>query len=604
MSQNKKNELKGVTALTILGKALKSTFLRMWFVFILMVLTAFAAMSLELAPPLLLKNIIDNYLNTGVLSGIWIAAAFYLAAALGTSILGFGQVFINNYIGQNILLELRLFMAEHLNKLPMSYYSRTPVGETMSRLTSDVETVNTIFSSTSGTSMGLGNLLTDVVKIIGILVAMYFISPVLSLITLAAVPVIYITSDYFRKGIYKTQLDVRRSVGRINTFLQETFSGMKVVKAYGKESYYEESFQKPLASNLIAVNGAAVYDSYFPCVMMVIRAITIAVVVWFGAKTGLAGSLGISIGSLAAMTDLITRLFSPLDALTLEFQTLQQALAGLKRIVELLMEKPEEKGEVQHISGIRKAALGVPAVTVKGLGFSYQPGKPVLRDISLSVMPGKRIAIVGRTGAGKTTLMSLIAGLYPPEAGSISIMGYDPFKVDPADRRKLLGVVPQNVYLFEGTVRENITLRDDSIPIEAVERAAKTVGLHDYIASLEKGYDTLLGVEGTKPSFGQSQLLSLARAIVSDPAILLLDEPTSGVDAVTEANIFQAFRKVSQNRTIITISHRLSGIIDADEVHIMAGGHIVQSGAPEKLAGESGWYSVYRQLENLGWKMD
>lgn len=604
MSQNRKNGVESVTTLTILGRALVSTFRKMWFVFVLMVGTSLAAMTLELVPPLLLKNIVDNYLNVRQVEGIWLTGAFYLAASLGTSVLGFSQVFINNYIGQNILLELRLFMAEHLNKLPMSYYTKTPVGETMSRLTSDVETVNTIFSSTSGTSMGLGNLLTDVVKIIGILVVMYILSPILSLIVLAAVPVIYFVSAYFRKNVYRTQLDVRRSVGRINTFLQETFSGMRIVKSYGKERHYEDSFQKPLTTNLTAVNSAAVYDSYFPCVMMVIRAATIAVVVWFGAKTGVGEYLAISIGSLAAMTDLITRLFSPLDALTLEFQTLQQALAGLKRIVELLLEKPEEKGEVQHIPAVAAVRSDLPAVVVNNLGFSYQKDKPVLRKVTLTVPQGKRIAIVGRTGAGKTTLMNLIAGLYPPESGDISILGFDPYQVDPGDRRKLLGVVPQNVYLFEGTVKENITLRDDTIPMEAIEKAAKTVGLHEYIASLEKGYDTLLGVEGTKLSFGQSQLLSLARAIVFDPAILLLDEPTSGVDAITEANIFQAFRKVSENRTIITISHRLSGIIDADEVHIMASGRIVQSGAPEKLAGESGWYSVYRELENLGWKMD
>ncbi len=602
MSQNKNGN--NLTALKILGRALSDTFHKMWFMFILMFLTAVSAMLLELVPPLLLKSIIDNYLNVRELSGIWTAAAFYLAASLGTSILGFSQVFINSYIGQNILLNLRLYMAEHLNRLPMSYYSRTPVGETMSRLTSDVETVNTIFASSSGTSMGLGNLLTDVVKIIGILVAMYFISPVLSLIVLGAVPVVYFVSNYFRKNVYRTQLDVRRSVGRINTFLQETFSGMKIVKSYGKEQHYEDGFQKPLAANLTAVNAAAVYDSYFPCVMMTIRAVTIAVVVWFGARTDINAALAITIGSLAAMTDLITRLFSPIDQLSLEFQTLQQALAGLKRIVELLLEKPEEKSEAQRIPAGFAPSKSVPAVTVKGLGFSYQDDKPVLRNVTLTVPQGKRVAIVGRTGAGKTTLMNLIAGLYQPGSGDISILGFDPYEVDPADRRRLLGVVPQNVYLFEGTIRENITLRDESIPQEAVEKAAKTVGLHDHIAGLEKGYDTLLGVEGTKLSFGQSQLLSLARAIVSDPAILLLDEPTSGVDAVTEANIFQAFRRVAENRTIITISHRLSGIIDADEVHIMSGGRIVQSGAPEKLAGESGWYSVYRQLENLGWKMD
>ncbi len=246
----------------------------------------------------------------------------------------------------------------------------------------------------------------------------------------------------------------------------------------------------------------------------------------------------------------------------------------------------------------------INAAEIKEISFSYLPGKPVLKNVSLSVPRGRKIAIVGRTGSGKTTLMNLIAGLYTSGSGSISVLGYNPYQVDPQDRRKLLGVVPQNVHIFEGTIRENITLRDSTIPLEAVEKAARMVGLHDYISKLEKGYDTVLGVGGIRLSFGQGQLLSMARATVSDPTLLLLDEPTSGMDAVTEAAIFNAFRNISKDRSLITISHRLSGIVDADEVHIMASGRIVQSGTPEKLAGESGWYSVFRQLEDLGWRVD
>ncbi len=602
--RNSRNKDSNITVFSVVTKSLATTFRRLWFIFILLFVTAIGVTLLELVPPFLLKRIIDSYLSVGRLDGIWLAAAYYFLASVGASAIGFGQVFINSYIGQNLVLELRFVMADHLTKLPLSYYSRTPVGDTMSRLTSDAETINTVFSQSQAQAMGLSNLPVDLVKIVGVLIAMFFLSPILTLIVLAAVPVVYFVSSYFRRNTYRTQLQVRRTVGAINAFLQETFSGMRIVKAYGKESQYDEHFQKPLENNLIAVNSAAVYDAYFPCVLQVIRVATIAVVVWFGAKTGIDERLAMSIGGLAAMADLIGRLFAPIDALTLEFQLLQQALAGLKRIVELLFEKPEEKGVAQHIPITNLIRSDGAAVAIKNLSFGYQTGEPVLKNVSLSVPRSKKIAIVGRTGAGKTTLMNLVAGLYPPDEGSISVMGFDPYQVDPQDRRRLLGVVPQNVHIFEGTIRENITLRDESIPLEDVERAAKMVGLHEHIMSLEKGYDTILGVEGTRLSFGQGQLLSLARAVVSDPSLLLLDEPTSGMDAVTEAAIFKAFRAVSRDRSIITISHRLSGIIDADEVHIMASGRIVQSGTPEKLAGESGWYNVFRQLENLGWKMD
>ncbi len=592
-----------ITVWRVLGQAFVATFRKAWPVFIAMFAATAAATFLELAPPFLLRKIIDSYLNAGRVNGLWAPAALYILASVGGSAIGFGLVFANTYIGQRILLELRFRLAEHLEKLPISYFQRTPVGDTVSRLTSDVETINTVFSQSSAQAMGFSNLPVDIVKVVGIVAAMSFISPRLTIIVLAAVPVVYFVSRYFRKNTYRTQLQVRRSVGGINTFLQETFSGLRTVKAYGQERQYADRFQKPLADNLQAVNSTAVYDAYFPCTMQVIRAVVIALVVFLGARTGVDESLAISIGSLAAIADLIGRLFTPIDALTAEFQTLQQALAGLNRVVELLREKPEERGAAQNVAQAALAKQDGITLNVAGVDYSYRKGEPVLKDISLTVPRGKRIAIVGRTGAGKTTLLSLIAGLDKPQGGAISVLGYDPHRVSPGDRRKLLGVVPQTVHMFEGTIKENITLRDDSIPLADVERAARTVGLHAFIVSLPQGYDTFLGVGGTRLSHGQEQLLSLARAIVSDPAVLLLDEPTSGVDAITEAAIIGAFRQAAQDRTILTISHRLSGVLDADEVHIMASGRIVESGRPETLAGQEGWYSKYRQLEDLGWKM-
>jgi len=603
VAEQQSTRINNVTTRGVLRHTLAMAFRRAWPAFLGMILATAAAALLELVPPLLLRRIIDENLSVGQLSGISLVAVLYFLALLGSSIVGFTQVFVNRYIGQSMILQLRYYMAEHLSKLPMSYFNRTPMGDTISRLTSDVDAVSTIFSPGPSPG-GFSNLATDVFKIIAVLVGMFAISPRLALIVLAATPVVYLVSSFFRRNTYRAQTRVRKTVGGINIFLQETFNGARTLKAYGKEQEYSDRFQRPLGDNLKAVNNAAVYDAYFPCVMQIIRAAVVALVIWFGAKTGINETLAISIGSLAAMADLITRLFNPIDDITGQFQSLQQALAGLRRIVELLQEKPEEKWIQQGLNVKAPVYRNGTTVEVKGVDFSYRTGEPVLDNISLTVSPGARVAIVGRTGAGKTTLLNLMAGLYRPDKGRISVFGYDPYQVDASDRGKLLGAVPQSVHIFEGTIKENITLRNDRIPQGEVEKAARLVSLHDFILSLKDGYNTVLGVEGTKLSRGQSQLLSLARALVLDPPLLLLDEPTSGVDAVTEANIIRAFRDASQHRTIITISHRLSGILDADEVHIMNVGKIVESGKPEILAGKDGWYSVYRQLENAGWKIE
>ena len=604
MPERANNDMNRVTVGRVLGQALATAFRKSWPAFLVMLLATAAATLLVLVPPLLLKRIIDENLSIGVLRGLSLVAILYVLALVGSSAVGFIQVFVNRYIGQSLILQLRYLMAGHLSKLPMSYYNRTPVGDTVSRLTSDVDAVSTIFSPGQSPGGGFSNLATDAFQIGGVLVAMFSISPRLALMVLVSVPVVYLVSRYFRRNSYRVQTMVRKTIGGINIFLQETFSGARTLKAYGKEEEYAERFQKPLADNLKAVNNAAVYDAYFPCVMQIIRVMVIAAVIWFGARTGVNETLAISIGSLAAMADLVTRLFNPIDDITGQFQTLQQALAGLKRIVELLQEKPEEKWELERVSLGETASWQGAAIEIEGVDFGYRSEDLVLHNISLVIPQGKRVAIVGRTGAGKTTLLNLMAGLYKPERGRVCILGHDPHRVDPSERRKLLGAVPQNVHIVEGTIRENITLRDETISREAMEKAAAIVGLHDFITGLKDGYDALLGVEGTKLSGGQGQLLSLARAIVMDPPILLLDEPTSGVDAVTEANVIRAFRQASRNRTIVTISHRLSGILDAEEVYIMGSRKIVESGKPEDLAGKGGWYSVYRELEKAGWKLE
>jgi len=588
--------------LAVVGRPLRTTFARLWPLFALLLLTTIGSMIAVLAPPLLLRQILDAHLKVGLSDGLLRLALLYLGALILSSSLGFAQSMITTTIGQNVLLDLRLLMARHLSRLPMHYYNTTPVGETMSRLTSDVEAVDALFSS------GLINAIVNLFRVVGIVVAMVAISPLMCALTLASTPIVFVLANFFRRGIYRSQLGVRRSVGAINVFLQETFAGMRTLKAFGQEEQIKDHFEGPLQGNLEARNREAVYVAWFPCVLQVVRAIAIAIVASVGARVGATAATGLTVGGLAAFIDLMGRLFAPIEALAQQFQTIQQAMAGLYRIAELLQMPPEEHGEMQQIETLRGAALPDLAlydemVTVEGVVFRYHADQPVLRGVDLAVPRGSKTALVGRTGAGKTTLLNLIAGLYRPEAGRISICGYDPHSLDPASRRKLIGVVPQTVHVFEGTICENITLRDETIPVQAVIEAAQRVGLHETIAGMPEGYETRLGVADGALSYGQTQLLALARAIVTDPPVLLLDEPTSGLDAVTERAVYDAFRAAGESRTILTISHRLSGVLDAEVVDIMAHGQVVQSGSPEALAGKEGWYRVFKQLEDLGWNM-
>ena len=561
--------------------------------FILMGIIIAAAVTLELIPPLLLRRIIDTYLEGGVPEGIWRNAVLYLLSLLAASTAGFSLTLVTSLIGQNLLFELRLMLAKHLTHLPISYYTRTPAGEIMGRLTSDVDSVHALFSA------GMINAVTDSLKIFGILTAMFVISPPLAWVGVATVPVIFLLANFFRKNMHKAQAHIRRMVSNVNTFLQEVYSGIRLVKLYGKESEYVNRFQNPLRNHLAANNAAAVYDAYFPCVLQVVKAFAIALILWLGGKTSPADTLFISIGSLAAMADLTTRLLNPIEALSQEVQTIQQAMAGLGRVQEILGEETEEL--VKRNGKDPAAAKMNGIVHVKGVSFGYQKGKDVLNDIRFDLAEGEKVAVIGRTGAGKTTLMNVLAGLFAPDKGTIQINGKDPYLLKPEERRQVMGVVTQQVHILEGTVADNITLRDPSITKEMVGRAINLVGLQDVIAGLPDELETRLGEGGTNLSHGQSQLLALARAVVTDPPLLLLDEPTSGMDAITEAAIFKAFRSIGRNRTVLTISHRLSGVIETDRVLMMANGRIVQSGTPKELAGERGWYQVFRDMEDLGW---
>jgi ATP-binding cassette subfamily B multidrug efflux pump len=279
---------------------------------------------------------------------------------------------------------------------------------------------------------------------------------------------------------------------------------------------------------------------------------------------------------------------------------MQQALAGVDRIKSFFDLEVETAVKTDSAQVDRNSS---EAVVVEGVSFAYNNGPDILRNVAITIQAGSKAAVAGRTGSGKTTLMNLIAGLYPARTGSIKVYGHDPFLLPPATRRNLVGIVPQSIVLFNGTIYDNNTLKDEAITKSQAEKALETVGLLSTVKQLPDQLNTMIGEGSYKLSFGQTQLLSLARAIVTDPPLLLLDEMTAGLDALTERQVLDAIRNISKNRTILTISHRLSGIIDADTVHIMEHGKIMESGSPEKLASQEGWYAIYKRLEDKGWRI-
>lgn len=576
----------------IVSNAIKTSSKNKLIYIVFLICAIIAGILMQLVPPQILKNIIDNNISKGIYDGVWKLSTYYLLAILLAGIFDFIREYMMAVLGQDILLNIRLNMAKKLSKLPISYFSNNPTGQIMSQFTSDVDAVGTLFTS------GLIGLLSDGLKAIGIMVSIYILSPILALYMLILIPIIYMLARFFKSHTFKAQMESRKAIGHMNARVQEIFNGIRTIKVFGREDEFLFDFQEPLNENLIAVQKTSILNSVFPCLMQVLRAIIISIIVILAAPSGL-GALGISIGSLAAAMDLISRIFAPIEAIAVEFQTIQEAFSGLERIRDFDSEVEENKRKLCPENGMPEDL----AISVENLSFSYDNGKNIVENISFSVEPGRKVALVGRTGAGKSTILNLVAGLYKPNEGSVKIGEWDPFQMSANIRRRTVGIVPQTFPVYDGTIRDTITLYDDTITEEEVIIAAKTVGLHDEIMKLPKAYDTIIGEGEVQLSYGQNQLLALACALVCNPPILLLDEVSSGLDSITEAEIFRVIDEVSKNRTILTISHRISGIIDADKVIMLEKGRIVETGRPMELAGKDGWYAKYNQIEKLGWKM-
>jgi ABC-type multidrug transport system fused ATPase/permease subunit len=550
---------------------------------------------LELVPPLVVRHVIDHNLTPGVTRGLGLAAVLYLAAATAVTALGAGYGYLAATVAQRSLASLRARLFGHLLALPVDHHDRTPVGDSISRTTADIDAIDDLFSSS------VAGLLGQIVQLFTLAVAMAVLSPVLAAVAALVVPPLIVVTNVLRRRVRDAERTTRGAVGAVNGRLADDLSGIDVIRAFGRQQAFAERFRQALLGWLRAGNRSVLFNAFYAPVLGVLAAVVTALLLWLGGRDAFA-AVGVTIGTLTAFVLIFARFFTPLVNLGDEWQTVQGALAGAERVFAVL-ELPTDRPRPDVTPP--EARTPEAAIEVRGVCFGYSPGRPAVQDLGLAVHPGQHVAVVGRTGAGKSTLLSLLVGLHAPWSGRVALAGTDPRGLDDRHRRALLGYVPQTVVLFTGTVTENITLGDPGLTPDQVRRAARTAGADAFIESLPDGYGTLLSDtgEGVRLSAGQRQLLALARALVTEPAVLLLDEATSVVDGASDA----AFRAALHERVlpcgaaVLTVAHRLATAREADHVLVMDAGRIVERGAPAALLATDSRFADLAALEAAGW---
>lgn len=550
---------------------------------------------LELVPLLVIRRIVDEHLVPRQRQGLLPLAWQYLGATAGVALVGFGTAYLTMIAAQGALHALRVRLFAHLQQLPLEFFDRTPLGDIISRCTADIETLDTLFSSS------VSSVVADVSRLVTVSIAMLVLSPPLFGVTALVIVPVVLTTNFFRVRVRLAEGANRRAIGLLNTHLQETLGGVEVIRAFGAEAVFVARFRGALQQALAAFNCATIYSATYSPLMGILAALSIALLLWAGVQPGFA-AWHISIGTLTAFVLLFGRFFKPITSLGDEWQTVQSALSGAERVLEILAlpaaPPPASPAPLADDS----------AIVLRDVVFGYAPNRAVLHGIHLEVRAGEQVAIVGRTGAGKSSILHLLGGLYAPWSGTVRVTGCEPRHLDEVQRRRVLGVVPQAVQLFSGTVRENLALGDATISLDAVQRAAQIAGADEFIQALPQGYDTPLGSSGGRGagvqlSSGQRQLLALARALVWQPRVLLLDEATAALDSHSEALFRHALRDGTKARglAILTVAHRLATAREADRVVVMEAGRIVEMGSPAELLNRNGRFAALVELEAAGW---
>jgi len=538
---------------------------------------------LELAGPLLTKHAIDVDIANKDLQGLTLTAAAFFALLIFGLVTHFYQIYNTRLIGQKAVYDLRLQVFSHLQKLSVSYYDRHPVGRLMTRVTSDVSALDEMFSS------GVVAVFGDFFTILGIVGIMLALNWKLALATFIVLPLVFYTSFIFRQKSRDSFRNIRLRVAKINSFMNENIAGMMVTQLFNLQKRNNDKFSILNEEYTQAQLKTIFYFAVFFPVIELLSSISVALIIGYGGKMILGGML--TLGGLVAFIQYSERFFRPIRDLSEKYNIFQGAMASAERVFSLLDSKPGIAAPVKAETPGRLSGK----IEFRNVSFSYSPGQPVLKDVTFTVEPGETVAVIGRTGAGKTTLINLLCRFYDPVEGAILADGRDIREFDPVEWRKQIGLVQQDLFLFSGSIEDNICLDKDRADCKAAKDFAGSVRADDFIAKMPEGYQTKVGERGVTLSTGQRQLLSFARALSVNPRILILDEATSSIDTETEGMIQKALRILFQGRTSIVIAHRLSTIREADRIIVLHRGEIRETGNHRELMEKKGiYYKLYK----------
>jgi len=555
----------------------------------MLVLAILASTLINLLPPYMFSVVIDKYIGELDTAGLaLISVAFVVVYAL-IFVAQYSHRYLINWLGSKLELDMRMDIFRHLQRLSLNFYAKREVGSVVSRATNDVDKITELVTS------GVASVMADLLTLVGIVAIMLWMNPRLSMITFSIIPLMVVFMYFWGKRVRKVYRETRKTIASVSAQMEESVSGMREIQSYSKEGETRREFEQINISNMQAnVQAGQVMSAFWPVVSL-FTAIGNFLVLWFGGTAVIRGTM--SVGVLFGFMSYLNRFFMPIQDLSMFWNNVQSALAAAERVFGIMDTDLEiyEKSDAFDLPEIEGR------IKYEGLTFSYEPGIPVLKDIDLTIEPNTTIALVGPTGAGKTTMINLLYRFYDPQQGRVTVDDSDLREVKLDSLRSQMAIVLQDTFLFSGTVMDNIRYGRIEASDEEVLEVSKAVGAHQFIKKLPEGYETDVRERGGRLSVGQRQLISLARALLANPRILIMDEATSSIDAYTELMIKEALEKVLRDRTSIVIAHRLSTVRNADLIVVIDQGEIVERGTHVELMKKGG---LYKQLYEIQFRYE
>ena len=535
--------------------------------------------------PMLINYAIDNYILIPNNEKLFDITVLLLGLLFLEAFIQFFYIYLSTWIGQHVIQDLRAKIFKHILSLKMKYFDNTPIGTLVTRAVSDIETIADIFSQ------GLLVIIAELLKLVVVVIMMFYTDWRLAIIAMLTIPVLLLATSWFKRNIKASFQDVREQVSQLNTFVQEHIVGMNIVQIFNREHAEYQKFKTINQSHRDAHLRSIFYYAVFFPIVEVLSAMSIGLIVWYGGQGILSGK-DITVGELIAFILFIHMMFRPIRQLADRFNILQMGIVGSERVFKVL-----DKDEKIDDSGKNKIQSMKGAISFKDVDFYYKKDEWVLNGLSFEIKAGKMLALVGRTGAGKTSIISVLNRFYETQKGIIAIDGVNINTIQLSNLRKNIALVQQEVFLFSDSILNNITLFDSDITRIKIIEAAKEIGVHGFIETLPNSYDYVVGERGVTLSAGQRQLIAFLRVYVRNPKILILDEATSSIDTATEKLLQNALEKLSKNRTTIVIAHRLSTIVKADKILHLKNGSVLEEGTHEYLLKSGGAYSEMYSLQ-------